>query len=268
MANYGIWDYGQNNSVRSLKTFRSDLHVHTVLSPCAEVEMIPPLIVEEAIKMGLQLIAITDHNASDNVQAVIKAADQTSLTVLPGIELQTKEEVHVLGLFDQVEDLFEFQSIVDQNLPKQKNIIEYFGEQFVVDHTGDFIRRKEQLLITSVNLSITESYHLIKKLGGIIIPAHINRKANGLIANLGFVPEDIPLAALEISRHLTPKMAVEKFPQIRKYPLIQSGDVHRLNEFIGTTYLTVESPTIPEIEMAFKGLSGRSVSITPNPPAL
>jgi hypothetical protein len=158
--------------------------------------------------------------------------------------------------------------MVNQRLPKLKNKPDFFGEQFVVDHTGDFIRRENQLLITSANLSITETYNLVNKLGGIIIPAHINRKANGLIENLGFVPDDIPVIALEISRHITPKNAVEKFPQITGYPLIQSGDVHRLEEFIGTTYFNIKSPSIEEIRMAIIGLEGRSLTIIPNLPDL
>ncbi|MAT45141.1 MAG: histidinol phosphatase [Anaerolineaceae bacterium] len=264
----GIRDSRRINTVENFLTFRSDLHVHTVLSPCAEIEMIPPLIVTEAISKGINLIAITDHNASENILAVQKAAENTNLTVLPGMELQTKEEVHILCLFDTIEQIQTLQEIVNQRLPKLKNKPDFFGEQFIVDHTGDFIRRQDQLLITSANISITESYNLVNKLGGIIIPAHINRKANGLLENLGFVPNDIPVIALEISRHITPKMAVEKFPQITGYPLIQSGDVHRLDEFIGTTYLTIKSPSIEEIRMAIKGLEGRSLSISPNLPNL
>lgn len=230
--------------------------------------MIPPLIVQEALAKGINLIAITDHNASANITAVQQAAADTGLTVLPGIELQTREEVHVLCLFDTNQQVNIFQEIVNTHLPKLTNKPDFFGEQLVVDYTGDFIRREHQLLITSVNLTITETYNLVNKLGGIIIPAHINRKANGLIENLGFVPDDIPVIALEISRHITPTIAVEKFPQIAGYPLIQNGDVHRLEEFIGTTYFYIKSPTIEEIRMAIKGLEGRSVKIIPNLPEL
>ena len=264
----GIRDSRRINPVEALLTYRSDLHVHTVLSPCAEIEMIPPLIVSEAVSNGINLIAITDHNASDNIEAVQKAAEGSNLTVLPGMELQTREEVHILCLFDTIDQIKKLQQLINEKLPKQKNKPDFFGEQLVVDYTGDFIRREDQLLITSANLSITETYNFVNKLGGIIIPAHINRKTNGLIENLGFVPNDIPVIALEISRHITPKMAVEKFPQIVGYPLIQSGDVHRLEDFIGTTYFNIKSPTIEEIRLAIKGYEGRSVTIIPNLPEL
>ncbi len=230
--------------------------------------MIPPLIVDEALAKGIDLIAITDHNASANIEAVQQAAQGTPLTVLPGMELQTREEVHILCLFDTMDQINSLQTIVNQKLPQRNNKPDFFGEQLVVDDSGDFIRRDTRLLIASANLSITDCYHLVNQLGGIIIPAHINRKAYGLIENLGFVPNDIPVIALEISRHITPHMAYEKFPQIAGYPLIQNGDVHRLDEFIGTTWFQLKSPTIEEIRKAIRGLEGRSVEIIPNLPSV
>ncbi|HZW04812.1 MAG TPA: PHP domain-containing protein, partial [Anaerolineaceae bacterium] len=86
-----------------MKDFRAELHVHTVLSACAEIEMLPPLIVEEALAKGIDVIAITDHNTTGNVAAVQRAALGINLTVLPGMELQTREEVHVLCLFDTLD---------------------------------------------------------------------------------------------------------------------------------------------------------------------
>jgi hypothetical protein len=108
-----------------LKNFQAELHIHTVLSPCAGVEMIPPLIVQKALENGLNLIAITDHNASENVSAVIKAAKNKNLTILPGMELQTKEEVHVLCLFDTLEQLNSLQTLVDLTLPDVPNNINF-----------------------------------------------------------------------------------------------------------------------------------------------
>jgi len=92
-----------------LKLIRAELHVHTVLSPCAEIEMLPPLIVQEAVDREIQLIAITDHNATGNIAAVQKAAEGLPLTVLPGMELQTREEVHNLCLFETLEETAVFQ---------------------------------------------------------------------------------------------------------------------------------------------------------------
>jgi len=247
----------------TLKRFRSDLHVHTVLSPCAEIEMLPPLIITEAISRGINLIAITDHNASGNIEAVQKAASGTDLTVLPGMELQTKEEVHVLCLFDTLEQIREFQLFVDEKLPGIKNRPDYFGEQLFVDETGDFKRIEERLLITSASLTLEEAYLKVSELGGILIPAHVNRKANGLLEILGFIPENIPFIALEISRHLSPQQAKDKFPELNSYTLIQNGDVHRLSEFIGTTVFEIEEPTIQELSLALRNLERRTFFIEP-----
>ena len=244
-----------------MNTFRADLHVHTVLSPCAELEMQPPLIINAAKKLGINLIAITDHNASANIESVQKAALNYDITVLPGMELQTKEEVHVLCLFDTLNQMNKFQELVDKKLPKIKNNAEFFGEQLIVDENGDFLRIEERLLITSANINLNEAFDMVTDLDGLLIPAHVNRKANGLLEILGFVPTDIPFLALEISRHITPTEAINNFPQIKNYPIIQNGDVHRLNDFIGTTIFEIIEPSIHEIKLALTNQDGRTFKI-------
>ncbi len=235
--------------------------MHTVLSPCAELEMQPPLIINAAKKLGIKIIAITDHNASANIASVQKAASNFDITVLPGMELQTKEEVHVLCLFDTLTQMNKFQKLVDAKLPNIKNNAEFFGEQLIVDENGDFLRKEERLLITSANINLNEAFDLVTELDGLLIPAHVNRKANGLIEILGFVPPDIPFLAMEISRHLTPTEAVNNFPQIENYSIIQNGDVHRLNDFIGTTIFEIVEPSIHEIKLALKNQDGRTFKI-------
>ena len=246
-----------------MKTYLAELHVHTVLSPCADVEMIPPLIVEEALLRNIHLIAITDHNATANIAAVQKAAHGSDLVVLPGMEVQTREEVHVLCLFDTLDQAEQWQAQVDAALPPLENDPEHFGEQFVVDETGDFIRRENRLLLTSTSLSFDEACQQVHALGGMFIPAHVDRKAFGLIANLGFVPAEVSVEALEVSRHLRPELASQKYPQLAGYPLLQGGDVHRLEEFLGVNAFSVEAPTIAEIRLALCGQDGRSLTLPP-----
>lgn len=243
---------------------RADLHVHTVLSPCAGVEMIPPLIVEEAIQHGIQWVAITDHNATANIAAVQKAAQDTGLWITPGMELQTREEVHLLCLFDTLEQTNAFQAWVDRCLPGFANNPDFFGEQFVVDDTGDFIRREERLLLTSISASLDEAWRVVNDLDGICIPAHVNRQAFGLIAVLGFLPTDIAFEALEISRHITTEEAYQRYPQTKGVPLIQNGDVHFLDDFLGATRWTVDAPIIKEIRQALQKGNSRSF-IVDNP---
>lgn len=244
-----------------MNSFRADLHVHTLLSPCAGIEMIPPLIVQEAIDQGIQVIAITDHNATANIAAVQKAAAGTELVVLPGVELQTREEVHTLCLFDNLDQSTEFQRWIDQHLPSTLNNPDFFGEQYVVDETGEFICREDRLLINSTDVTLRLAWEKVTDLQGLFIPAHINRQAFGLMAVLGLVPTDFPVEALEISRHITPEGAASRYPQIQGYPLIQNGDVHFLDGFLGTTCWHVETPTMAEFRMALRNEDGRKVHI-------
>lgn len=226
--------------------------------------MIPPLIVEEALQRGIRLLAITDHNATANIPAVQRAAFGTELSVLAGMELQTREEVHVLCLFDKYEQAAALQTWVDAHLPDTPNNVEFFGEQFVVDDTGDFIRREERLLLTSADASLREAWEQVSRLGGLFIPAHVNRTANGLLALLGLIPDDFPVEALEISRHISPQDAPKKFPQLAGYPLIQDGDVHYLDDFLGSTLWEIEKPCVAELRQAIKAQNGRGYRIQPS----
>jgi 3',5'-nucleoside bisphosphate phosphatase len=249
--------------VSQLKSFRAELHVHTVLSPCAEVEMIPPLIVQEAVDMGIHILGITDHNATANIQSVITAAKDTDLTIFPGMELQTQEEVHVLCLFDTLEQVEELQRQVNKTMPNLSNRPDYFGEQFVVDATGEFIRREDSLLLTSSSLTIKSALDLVNRMEGLLIPAHVNRKAFGLLPTLGFIPQELENSfAFEISRHLSVEKAPVEFPSLVGHKLIQSGDVHRLNEFLGVNKFLIEKPTISELVKAFRGIEGRLFEIS------
>jgi 3',5'-nucleoside bisphosphate phosphatase len=151
--------------------------------------MIPPLIVRTALKKNIDLIAITDHNASANVGAVQKAAEGTSLTVLPGMEIQSREEVHLLTLFENLEALEGWQREVDRALPELPNRPEFFGEQFVVDETGEFLHREPRLLLNSTTFSIDEIFERVRDLGGIVIPAHVERFSFGLFPTLGLISE-------------------------------------------------------------------------------
>jgi hypothetical protein len=169
--------------------------------------------------------------------------------------------VHLLTIFETLDALNIWQNEVDGALPDKQNNSDLFGEQFVVDEAGEFIRNEPRLLLTSTRFSIDEIFERVNTLGGLVIPAHVERTVYGLLPTLGLISEQWDVTALEISRRTTPEKVVETFPAVRKYPLIQSGDVHRLNEFLGTTIFTLLSPTLMEINMAFKKISGRDVCI-------
>ena len=223
--------------------------------------MIPPLIVRRALDLGLGLIAVTDHNAAANCAAVIEAAQGTGLAVLPGMEVQTAEEVHVLCLFDTVEQALTWQGIVFDHLPDLPNAEDVLGAQFVVDSGGEYIRTEGRLLLTSTDLSLDEVISRIKALGGLPIPAHIDRPSFSLLANLGFVPPGLDVPALEIFRLTDPADAIARWPDIAPYPLIRSGDAHRLSEITPALSLTLATPTVAELGLALARQAGRSFSL-------
>jgi hypothetical protein len=159
----------------------------------------------------------------------MEAARTTGLKVLPGMELQTREEVHLLCLFDTLEQLTLWQVEVDRALPDLKNRAETLGEQFVVDAAGDFVRREERLLLVSAHLALEDAAARVHALGGLAIPAHIDRPANGLIALLGFVPPGLNVPALEISPNISVDDARARFHLPGGVPLIRSSDAHWLD---------------------------------------
>jgi 3',5'-nucleoside bisphosphate phosphatase len=246
-----------------LRPVWADLHVHTVLSPCAEVEMIPPFIIKRARELGLGVIAITDHNTAENVEAVQRAAKGSGVDVLPGMEVQTQEEAHVLCLFDTCEQALAWQEVVYAHLPPLKNREEVFGPQFVVDETGDFVRMNERLLLVSAALSIEDCVAGVNARGGLCIAAHVDRSAYSLLASLGFIPPHLALMALEISRLTPPTEAVARYASLQDWPLVTSGDAHRLSEMRASTLITWHEPSIRELALALRGEQGRKIKLWP-----
>lgn len=212
--------------------------------------MIPPLIVKRALDLGLGLIAITDHNAAANCAAVVEAARGTGLAILPGMEVQTVEEVHALCLFDTVEQALTWQGIVFDHLPDQPNAEAIFGAQYVVDAAGDYIRTETRLLATSTDLSLEEANRHVKALGGLLIPSHVDRPKFGLLTNLGFMPPGLDVPAVELFRLTDPAAACAHWPDLAAYPLIRNSDAHSLGEITPALRLTLAAPTIAELALA------------------
>jgi PHP family Zn ribbon phosphoesterase len=240
----------------------ADLHLHTVLSPCAEVEMIPPLIVRRAQELGLEMIAVTDHNAALNTAAMIDAAAGTGLTVIPGMEVQSREEVHLTTLFDTVDQVLAWQERVWAALPDQDNDEAFFGAQFVVDATGEYRYTEKRMLSMAASLSVEQVVSAVRALGGIVLPAHIDRPSNSLIWNLGFVPPGLDIAGLELTRGADPAEVARRLPQTAGYGLVVSGDAHRLEEMTARTMFKVQEPTVAELALALAGQDGRRVEMT------
>jgi len=239
----------------------ADLHIHTCLSPCSELEMLPELIIAKAQELGVDVIGITDHNSAENVQAVVNASKHTTVHVLPGIEVQTREEVHVITLFDTVEQALSWQEIVYAHLPSLKNNARLFGQQIVLDGNGDPVGYLDRLLITATSLSVEDVLGIVKDIGGIGIPAHVDRQSFSLIANLGFIPEEMDILAVEISAHMGPYEAWKRFRQLESYTLVSNSDAHRLDDLAPRMSLAVQDPTVAELQLACAGVDGRSVQL-------
>lgn len=239
----------------------ADLHVHTVLSACAEVEMIPPLIVQRALALGLAMIGIADHNSVRNAGAVLEAACGTGLTVLPGMELSSREEVHLVCLFDSLCQAEAWDRIVASALPPLANDEHRFGAQYVVDATGQHVETEERLLSVATALSIEEAVTGVRACGGMVVAAHVDRPSFSLIGNLGLVPAGLEIAGLELSRQAKPEQVVRQMPQVAGFGYLVGGDAHRLEEMTARTMFKVRGATVAELCLALASRHGRRVEI-------
>ncbi|MFW5999177.1 MAG: PHP domain-containing protein [Halanaerobiaceae bacterium] len=210
-----------------MKKYRIDLHIHTVLSPCADLLMTPGQIIEQALGLGLDIIAITDHNATGNLRVALKLAKVLPLEIIPGMELETREEVHLLCLFPDLERALDWQEIVNDNLPDRENREDIFGPQLLTDEEDRFIGRETRLLSTATFLSLEEAVEGVTSRNGLIIPSHIER-TNGLINNLGFIPPELEdkFSLLEVNAAGKETELCEKFPFLKEYTIISSSDAH------------------------------------------
>ena len=242
-----------------MRFFLADLHLHTVLSPCAEMEMLPEFILERAQQLGLGLMAVTDHNSAENAAAMLAAAEGTGITILPGMEVQTREEVHLLCLFDSLEQVTLWQEEVYAHLPPLKNKEDVFGVQVVLDAEGEPVGYNERLLLTSTSFSVEEVVQRVRDLKGLCIPAHVDRPAYSIIANLGFIPPDLRIVGVEISPLISPKEAWTRFPQLERYSLTASSDAHRLQDMAPRMTLKMAEATVAELSLALAGEGDRAV---------
>ena len=242
-----------------LTQFRADLHVHTCLSPCADEEMSPLAIVRRAKKKGLDVIGICDHNSTKNIGAVCQAGRREGLAVIGGIEVCSREEVHILCLFDQEDDLQEMQLLMDQSISGENNP-ELFGQQFLCDEYDAILGRETKLLIGATELSVEKIVDNAHRLGGLAIASHVDRDSFSMFSQLGFVPEGLQIDALEVSSRYSVAQARRCLPQTSEYSLVCFSDAHRLEEIGKTsTTFTGSEPSVMELHKALLGKDGREV---------
>lgn len=210
----------------------TDFHIHTALSPCGHEDMTPNNIVNMAALKGLDAIAITDHNSCENVPACMEVGKRVGIIVVPGMELQTREDVHVVCLFKILQDAFEFQKYVYEHLPKIQNNEKIFGEQIIYDSDDNIIGYKKRMLLTSVDISFDEAYKKVKELNGVFIPAHIDREAYGIISSLGFIPDYLDIRTLEYFSKKSLDLYIKAGFVKETYRFIKSSDAHYLGDIL------------------------------------
>ncbi len=240
-----------------LRCFKADLHVHTCLSPCTELDMSPMRILTAAKNKEIDIVGICDHNSSENSLAVMNAAKKMNINVLPGMEVTSQEEVHVLALFDEIENALKLQEYVYENLPGE-NDEETFGMQIIVNEKEEVLGSNNKLLIGATTIPLEEIIKNIHSFNGIAIASHIERKSFSIIAQLGFIPDNLELDALEISPSITPEEAKKMYSD--DYPITYSSDAHYPDD-IGKAFTSflLKDATLAEVKKALKNEDGRKL---------
>jgi len=252
-----------------LRALAADLHVHTCLSPCATLDMTPAKIVARAVSKGLAMIAITDHNSAENTPALVRAARGLDLCVLPGMEVTTAEEAHVVALFGDLEGARSLQELVYARLQPGENDENLFGLQVIANEHDEVEGFNSRLLIGATTLGVEELVTAVHARGGLAIAAHINREAYSLLGQLGFIPEDLPLDAVEISSRLSLAQARARYPEYEGRTFVTASDAHDLDDLgRSPVWLAVEEGSFAELQAALTGAQGRRVlEGGPPPPA-
>lgn len=239
-----------------MKHYRADFHIHTVLSPCASLDMSPINIINKAKEKKIDIIGITDHNSTKQCRITKEIGEKNGIYVVCGAEITTKEEIHCLTFFEDLNRLDDFQKFIDEIQPKIKNDVQRFGYQLIVDEAENVLEEEDISLFSALNVSIDELADVVHKLGGLFIPAHIDRQRFSLISQLGFVPFDIDADAFEISKNTSREKMIEQFPYLEKFSFINNSDSHFLDT-VGETFnlLQLEEINFKSISYALKKLN-------------
>ena len=243
-----------------MKAFEVDLHIHTCLSPCADVDMSPKRIVQRAVETGLDIIAVTDHNSAENAEAAVELGNAYGVKVFPGMEINTREEVHVLAIFESMSQAIAIQDEVYQRL-EGENDPSVFGDQVVANASDEVEGFNTRLLIGAVDMGVEEVVERIHDLEGLCIASHVDRPSFSIISQLGFVPRHLGLDALEISRKDRAKF-IEPYVDKGRYQLVCFSDSHNLRN-IGTHFSTffLEQSDFTEVLKAFRNEGGRRIEL-------
>jgi Uncharacterized conserved protein len=243
-------------------SFKADLHLHSVLSPCGDLEMSPTAMISTAKQRGLQVMAMTDHNCTQQAPLVKELGAREDIFVLMGAEITSKEEAHCLAFVPDETARQKLQTWLDAKLPKIELDEDKFGYQLIVNEKEEIIGQKEYLLISAIDATLDEIYSFVHSIGGLFVPAHVDKPAFSLTSQLGFVPPDIKADALEISSRVTKENFIKKNAYLKKFQFLQDSDAHYIPD-IAKTYclLNMQERTFEEFALAVRGQEGRGVEV-------
>lgn len=239
--------------------FMIDTHVHTCLSPCAELDMHPSALVDAAVRAGLDCVAVCDHNSAENAGAVQRAGTSAGLAVIPGMEITSAEEVHILGLLPDLEAAMALQSRVYRSLPG-RNDENAFGMQVIANEFAEVLGFNEHLLSGATTLNVESVVAAIHDVGGLAVASHVDREGFGIIGQLGFIPPALALDAIEVSQRMPMPLARSTFAPKNEYSVLCASDAHAPKDVAGAaSFILMESATLPELRRALASECGRTV---------
>lgn len=209
-----------------------DLHIHTCLSPCGDDDMTPNNIVNMARIKGLDIIAITDHNAAGNCAAAMEVAMDGGPVVVPGMELCTSEEFHLLCYFPDAAAAADFQHEVFRSLLPIKNREDIFGRQIYMNSLDEETGVEARFLAGACTLSAADAIDRVRGMGGAVVPAHVNRESFSMLNTFGSIPADYNLKYLEYSKNCCLESFLNDHDELRRFSFIRSSDAHFLQDIL------------------------------------
>lgn len=216
-----------------------DLHIHSSLSACGENILSPQNILKKAEQSGLNLIAITDHNATTHSVLLKKIRKNSPVNIIMGIELTTREEIHLLAYFPDEESMVKMERKIDECLPRFLNNPSFFGDQLVYNQYGEIIEIDHLLRQNALQIGLDEMITFVHSLEGIAIPAHINRDHASIKSQIGFLDPDSNFDAVEVTRFEWLKKKYKLGDLLGGFPVISGSDSHFLED-IGSFFMELK----------------------------
>lgn len=221
-----------------------DLHIHSALSPCADNDMTPSNIAGFRLLSGADVISLCDHNSALNTPFIKKVCEEYKIGFIPGIEVNTAEEIHILCYFSDVDAALEMGEIIYSSLPDIKADSDIWGEQLIIDESDEVVGRVEKLLTVASSLDVYEVKSECERLGGIVVPAHVDRDSYSVLSVLGFMPDDLKFSAIEMTNPEKYRNFVERKMLPENVEILNSSDAHNLASLINENLHSIDEDSV------------------------